>query len=235
MNNILNIIISPREALEAVREKSDWLLPLIIAIILGIAGYFLGRSESLHAQIGTMSHMLTTNSMFAGFSDTQKQKMIYDAGHPTTIKTIGSLVVFAFVIALYVIMNTLFLMLGSAVGGGDGTFKKLFSASALIGVPTLGIISVLGGLIMVLRGPESFATQRDILTVLPSLASFAQTAPGALFGFLAAIGIAGIWGLFLNFTALKSTARVSGPAAWIFPAVILLLQAGVGALFGIFS
>ena len=235
MSNILNIIISPREALEALREKSNWLLPMLVTIALSIIGYLLGRSAGTHAAVGTMTHMLSTNSMFAGMGDATKAKMLHDAAHPTLVSSIFSGVALAFVVAIAIILNTLLLLLGNAMGGGDASFKSLLSASALIAIPSFALIQVLTGVVEQIRGADSFSTARDILTVLPSLAMLAPNAPGPLFYFLGAIGIGSIWGLVLNSTALRATADVKGPATWIIPTLILIFSAAFASLGGLFS
>ncbi|MHB8462019.1 MAG: YIP1 family protein [Vulcanimicrobiaceae bacterium] len=235
MSNILNIIISPREALEALREKSDWLLPMLVAIGLLIIGNLLGRDASTHAAVGTMTHMLNTNSMFAGMGDAAKAKMLQTAAHPALASSILSIVLFAVVLVIGMILNSLFLLIGNAMGGGDANFKSLLSASALISIPSFGLIQVIMGVVEQIRGVDGFSTTRDILTVLPNLAMLAPNASGPLFYFLASIGIGGIWGLILNVTALRATADAKGPATWIIPTLILLLSAALASLGGIFS
>ncbi len=235
MSNILNIIISPREALEALREKSNWLLPMLVTILLAIIGYLLGRDASIHATVGTMTHMLNTNSMFAGMGETAKAKMLQNAAHPALVSSIFSVVFLAFAIAVAMVFNSLFLLIGNAMGGGDANFKSLLSASALIAIPSFGLMQLITGIIEQIRGVDGFATTRDILTVLPNLALLAPSASGPLFYFLASIGIGALWGLFLNATALRATADAKGPATWIIPTIVLLLSAAIASIGGMFS
>ncbi len=235
MSDILSIIISPREALAALREKSNWLLPMVVTIVLAIIGYLLGRDASIHATVGTMTHMLHTNSMFAGMGETAKAKMLGNATHPPLVSSIVSIGFLAFFIALGILINTLFLLAGNAMGGGDAHFESLLSASALIAIPSFGLMQLITGIIEQIRGVDGFATTRDILTVLPNLALLAPNASGPLFYFLAAIGIGALWGLFLNSMALRATADAKGPATWIIPTVVLLLSAALASIGGIFS
>jgi len=100
-----------------------------------------------------------------------------------------------------------------------------------IALPPLGLGAIVLGLITTLRGPDSFSSVAQILRATPSLAYLAPGAAVGVGSFLAGISVFSLWGLFLNATMLRVTAKTTAGVAWTFAILITLLGALTGAAF----
>ena len=62
----------------------------------------------------------------------------------------------------------------NALGRGSGTFKSLWASSVNIGI-IYGLSQIVGMVVVLLRGVDSFATQGEVQRAIPSLALLART------------------------------------------------------------
>ncbi|HEY8298609.1 MAG TPA: YIP1 family protein [Candidatus Baltobacteraceae bacterium] len=221
----LNVIASPKEAFETLRDIPMWGWAFIIAIVLGLIGMLLEGPASRHASVAFLAHMQQTNPTFAAMSDAVKQKQLHDAANPPAWQQIFGFVTLICVTLITALLNAVLLLIGNAIGRGQADFKRLWCASMNIAVPTIGIAAVVLGLITLLRGADSFNSIGDLAHALPGLGMLAPGITGLLGGFLSAITIFSIWGLFLNAGALQIIARTSKGLAYGVAIVILVLGA----------
>ena len=233
LQTVLNTIASPKEAFETLRVAPTWGWAAIISIVLVFVGGLLFAPASQHATLGFAQHFVTT-PMAANMSDAQKQKMVDDALHPSTVKTMLGLVANSVIIPfLACVLNALFLLIGNAIGKGTSSFKNYFSSSMNVLVPTFGLAQLAAGLIGYFRGADSFNSYGDLFRVLPSLA-WIVPGHGYAVGFFSAFSIFAIWGLYLNAMSLKVMGGVKPTVAWTVSIVILVLMAaalGVPSMF----
>jgi Yip1 domain len=234
LKNAVDIVIAPKEALEAIRVAPTWGWAFLIAAVLLVGGFFLQKPAATHAQIGSITNMMAHNSLYSSLTDAQKQKAIDGAKNPPAYQTalgIGGLIVIALLAAL---LNSAILLLANAVGQGSAKFSSLWAGSVNILIPSFGFGSLILGIICMIRGPEAFDTQMELMRAVPGLGMVAPGVTGVLGGFLAAITIFVVWGCYLNVMMMRTTAGVKSAVAWIVPVLILLLGAllgGAGAAF----
>jgi hypothetical protein len=229
LSTVVNTIAAPSEAFETIRVAPTWGWALIVAIVLLAIGTFLQGPAARHAGVAAAQHMMTTSSFFANLSPAQKQAAIARAGQPSPWPYLGQIIAL-FVIAFF---NTLFTLIGNAIGKGQADFKRLWAGSMNIAVPTFALGSIVVGIITMLRGPDAFNSSADIARAMPSLAYLMPNGSPGLVAFLSGISIFSLWGMFLNATMLRVTGRTSSGVAWTIAVAILLLGAAVAAgLFG---
>jgi len=229
LSTVINTIAAPSDAFETLRVAPTWGWACLIAIVLLLIGTYLQGPAARHAGVAQVQQMMTTSSLFANMTPQQKQAAIARAGQPSPWPFAGQIVALFFIVFL----NTLFTLIGNAVGKGQADFKRLWAGSMNIAVPTFALGSIVIGIITMLRGPDAFSTPADIARAMPSLAYLMPHGSPVLTVFLTGISIFSLWGLFLNATMLRVTGRVSPGVAWTFAALITLLGALVAAgLFG---
>jgi hypothetical protein len=236
MKTAIDIVISPKDAFESLRESPVWGWTLLATLVLMIIGYFLQLPATEHASYGTMQHALATSPLYATLTDEQKARVLERVAHPPAYQAalgIGSIVIILFVAAL---LNSVILLAGSALARGTGDFKHLFAGSMAITVPSFGLYSLVLGIILRVLGADHFATIADIYRAMPGLALLAPGATGKLGAFLGGIQIFSLWGCGLNILMMRVLAGVRNAVAWIVPLLILigaaLLQAGTSGLYG---
>jgi hypothetical protein len=236
MKTAIDIVISPKDAFESLRENPVWGWTLLATLVLMIIGYFLQLPATEHASYGTMQHALATSPLYATLTDEQKARVLERVAHPPAYQAalgIGSIVIILFVAAL---LNSVILLAGSALARGTGDFKHLFAGSMAITVPSFGLYSLVLGIILRVLGADHFATIADIYRAMPGLALLAPGATGKLGAFLGGIQIFSLWGCGLNILMMRIVAGVRNVVAWLVPLLILigaaLLQAGTSGLYG---
>lgn len=225
LSTVINTIVSPTEAFQAIRNAPTWAWALIVCGVLYLIGYALLLPASNHAALGMIQHMIATNPAIAGMSDEGKAKMISDTAHPSLVKECTNALFGLAGIFIAALLNTLFMLLANVIGKGDASFKKLWSGSMNVLVPSFGIAQLVAGIIAVIRGPESYATMADVFRSVPGLGIVTGNMSGFGAGFLAAISVFAIWGLVLNALMVRTVGRVPAAVAWTFAIVIALLQA----------
>ncbi|HEY1977774.1 MAG TPA: hypothetical protein VGG89_14575 [Candidatus Baltobacteraceae bacterium] len=236
LNTLVDTIISPKEAFEALAVSPTWGWACLVAIVLLLGGYALQRPAQLHAAVGTLQHMMATNSLFASMSDEQKQRAIESASHPSALQTAFG--VFGVIVSLFfaALINSVVLLIANIAGRGRADFGRLWAASMNIAIPTFGLNYVVLGVICLAVGADHFQNTGDLLRSVPGLATLLPGTRGALAGFLMGINVFTLWGFGLNVAMMRIMARVSGAVAWIFPLLILLggacIFAGTSRFYG---
>lgn len=235
LRTVVDTIAAPGEAFDALRTSPTWGWAAAILAILCAISFFLERPGQLHATTGLMQHMFASPA-YASLSDDQKRKMLADAQNPPPLNTLLGLVGAYLTYGLAALFNTVFLLVGNALGKGSARFSSLWAASVNIAVPSIALGGLVLGIIMRLRGPESFNGMGDILRAVPGPGMLAPGIHGFAGAFLASITVFTLWGCYLNVVAMKRTARVNGPLAYVVPILILLASAAIsGAFFGAFG
>ncbi|MHB8146745.1 MAG: hypothetical protein ACYDGM_05695 [Vulcanimicrobiaceae bacterium] len=231
LKTALDIIIAPNEALSAIRVAPTWAWAFGIAAILSIIGYILARPAALHGAVGTIQHMLATSPLMTNLSDAQRQQMIANAEHPSAIATASNLISSLGTILIAALINAVVLLAANAVGRGTATFKMLWSGSVHIAIPSLALGTLVTGIITTAIGADHFNSISDMLAAIPNLGMIVPGLTGFAAAFLRSITVFALWGMALNIMMMRTTARVTGPIAWIAPVIITLFGAFTGAAF----
>jgi hypothetical protein len=221
LSTVTNTIAAPSDAFETLRVAPTWGWACLIAIILMAIGSYLQGPATRHAGVVQTQRMMATSSLFANFTPEQKQAAITRAGKASPFSYLFVIVT----LFIVVFLNTLMTLIGNAIGKGQADFKRLWAGSMNIAVPTLGLGAIVLGIITMLRGPDAFNSSMDIATAMPSLAYILPHGSIVAATFLAGFSIFTIWGLFLNATMLRVTAKTSPGFAYGFAALITVLGA----------
>lgn len=223
LSTVVDTVAAPADAFERLRMAPTWGWALVVALVLMLAGAYLQGPAARHAAVVSTQKMMATSTLFANATAEQKQKAIERAGKPSVFTYVGP------VIGLFiaVFFNTVILLIGNAVGRGQADFKRLWSGSMNIAVPTLGLGAIVLGIITMVRGADSFDSGLALAQAMPSPAMLVPHGSAVMVAFLSGISVFTLWGFLLNSTMMRVTARTSPAVAYTFAAVVLLL----GALF----
>lgn len=223
--SVLDTVVAPQEAFERMRATPTWGWALVVALALMVAGAFLQDPAVRHVKVIATQHFMTTSSLAANLTAAQKDQAIANASKPSMFTYVTPVIT----LFIAVFFNTIILLLGNAVARGQADFKRLWCGSMNIAVPTLGLGAVVLGVITTVRGPGAFDSSLAMAKALPSLALLVPNGSAAVIAFLSGISIFTLWGLYLNATMMRVTAKTSAGAAYAFAALIMLLGAALAA------
>ncbi|MGA9946039.1 MAG: hypothetical protein WBP75_13480 [Candidatus Cybelea sp.] len=235
LKTAIDILIAPKDALEALRVVPTWGWALIVTLALMVLGYFLAQPAAQHASLGTLTQAFATNPLYTNLSDEQKRQMLERVAHPPAYQTALGLISLVLVLFVSTLLNAVVLLAANAIAHGSADFKRLFAGSMNIAVPAMGLYSVTLGVICRVLGAEHFTTTTDVLRAIPGLALLAPGATGKLATFLAGIHIFTLWGYGLNVGVMRITAGVKNALSWAFPLFILIAGAALQAASSGFS
>jgi hypothetical protein len=222
LKTALDIVVAPRDAFASLKAAPTWGWACTIAIILMLVGYFMQRPAQLHAAVGTLQHMMATNSLFANMTDEQKQKAIENAQHPGPASTAFAILGIVFSLFGAALLNTVVLLVGSVAARGTAGFNRLWAGSMNIAIPTFGLNYVVLGAVCLILGADHFQNTGDMLRAAPGLAMLAPGVHGMALGVLCGLNVFTIWGFILNVMMMREVAGAKGASAWIAPLVVLL-------------
>jgi len=221
LKTAFDTVVAPKDAFERLRSRPTWGWACLIAIVLLVGGYALQRPAQLHAAIGTLQHMMATNSFFSSLTDAQKQRAIENASHPAAVQTALGYAGVLVSLFIAVLINSVVLLIANVAARGSADF------SMNVAVPTFGLNYVVLGIICLALGADHFQTTGDVVRALPGVATIFPEVRGPLGGFLMGINVFTLWGFALNVTMMRVLAGVRGAAGWIAPLVVLLGGAAI--------
>jgi hypothetical protein len=222
----IDIIAMPRKALKALGNGPDWLLSILITGSLCTIGFFMQRPAQLHAQTASMSRLLDGLSS-RGLPEAQRL-LLMQMVQPGVLQTSVALLGVWINVFLGVLASACMLYLSSVALKGSATFRQLWGGSALVALPTVGLLSVTLGAICLLIGPEHFSRAADLQLSVPGLASlpfFDDSGSRVVSGITAF----SVWAFILNWLMMREIAGMRGVIAWVGPAVLLASQASLTA------
>ena len=223
--NVVDIIIAPNAAFDRIRQVPVWGWAFLVAALLGVAGTILVGPAVVHAMETSLPAQFAANDAIAKLPADQQQKQI------AVMMGVSKLIAkfsWAFIppgILLVGLIQALLMLIANAATRGDGTFKKFYALSITVSVVGTGLSSIVLGLIVMLRGTNSFETQSAVQSALPSLALLAPGAKGALVGFLGVLNVFALWSTALIALGMSRIGRIPGGAAWATAIIMLLLTA----------
>ncbi len=215
----VDIVLAPATALERIREAPAWLASFVVASVLSIIGFTLQRPAQLHASL----IFLGSNGATSGVSDEQKSALA-QAFHPGLLGT--SFAVFGVIANLLVsvVITCVLLLAASGLFKGAAGFRQLWASTMLIAIPTIGLGSVVLGIICSILGPNAFTSPIDLQLAVPGLSALSLVRSD-LAKDLAGISFFAVWNMILNAKAMSIVAGLSPVRAWVAPVFILTSQA----------
>ncbi len=216
----LNVVAAPREAFETLRIAPMWGWAFVIAAVLSCIGQYLSTPATIHALQGGWPAMVASNPGLAGLTPDQQQRYLNGILGFTKWAWIFSIIY----IFLGALVTTIVMLIFKAIGRGDAGFKQLWCAAMNIAVVSLGVYSILNGLIALVRGAASYNSTADAYRAIPSLAWLVPHASIKATAFLAAFSVTGIWSAVLIAMAMIYVARTSKVTGSICGLTVLVIS-----------
>jgi hypothetical protein len=223
LKTAIDIVIAPKEAFEALRVSPTWGWAFLITSVLAIAAFFVMMPASLHGMAGEFAK----NPQMQQMTPEQLQKTM---DVTKTFYPIGAVII-PIVVLFFSLIEALIMLVFNALGRGSGTFKTLWASSVNIGI-IYGISQIIGMVVVLLRGADSFATSAEVQRAVPSLALLAPAGTGIkLVAFLATITPFSIWSIVLVVMTMTIVARVPKVQAWLAGILCWVLPALLAVVF----
>ncbi|MGB8658424.1 MAG: Yip1 family protein [Candidatus Zixiibacteriota bacterium] len=220
-SKVFNIFFEPRKVFESLRIKPTWLVPFIIAALLGIGFFYYTYPFIMNQQV----EKIRDNDKIP---DEQKQMIIEkmtERSHPPFwqlgLAPAGTLVVLAIVAGvLFLVFNVLL--------GGDSSYRRVFSVyaySSLVAIPE----TIVKFPLIMIKKDSGVQTSLALLLSASDKNSF-------LYRVLASFDVFTIWevilislgmGVLYKYSTKKSLTTVL--VLWI---IWILAKAGLSSLFG---
>jgi hypothetical protein len=227
LKTVVDTIVAPKEAFESIRVAPTWAWGLLVSIVLVAVSSYLLVPALLHGYPGTFAQLVASDPRLANASADQIQSI-----QAFNEKLVSLGWVFApFVVAFAALVAAVVMLVFDKVSHGEGSFSRYWAVACNIGVPVLGIGSIVSAIIVVARGADSFASVQAVQQAVPSFAMLAPGASPKLTALLATLTPFMLWGLGLNVFAMRVVGRVSTVPAWLAGIVILLIP-GLFAMAG---
>ncbi len=223
LSTVLNVITAPREAFETLRVSPTWGWAFLVTVLLTALGQYLGTPATIHALQASWPAQVAASPQLAGASPQAQQNALNLSISVVKMVWLGSPII----VLIGTLVATIVMLVFKAIGRGDANFKQLWSAAMNVAVVSVGISSLLTGLIAVVRGAASYNSTADAYKAMPSLAWLVPHAGVKLTAFLAGFSVVSIWGAVLFVMAMMYTARTSKPVAAISAIVGICIGAGL--------
>ena len=220
LTNVVNTVISPKEAFEALRAAPTWGWALIITIVVAMICSFLEVPALLHAFEAGWPAQVAANPRMASMSADQLAPIKHFSEISFHFAPLFALIF----VPLFILLEAVVLWILSAIGKGSVGFKALWSVSANIAIPAAAIAAIVNLVVVLARGADSFPSMQSVQTAIPTLALLAPHA-GKLTNFLGAFTPFTIWGAGLIVSAMLITARTNKGIAWVTGILSILIPA----------
>jgi hypothetical protein len=223
----LDVIIAPKAAFESLRVVPTWGWALIISVVLGMIGTYLESPAAVHAMLTEAPAKAA--QMFPGASAEKREAIVAQQIAMGQTITKFTFLFVAVVLPIISLIQALVMLLVNAIGRGNGTFKKLFALSINVSI-IYGLSTILLGIIVIIRGGDTFSSTADIYAGLPSLALLAPGAGKGLTAFLGQLNVFTIWSTVLLVMGMGIVARIPRGLAIGAGTFMLLCGAGFATL-----
>lgn len=227
LKTIVDTIVAPREAFESIRVVPTWGWALLITIVLGAFASYLMIPALEHAYPGTFAQLAASDPRIASMSQEQQQQYIGIAEKAISFGWAFVIIV----VPLAALIAAVVMLIFDKISHGQGSFAKYWAAACNIGVPSFAIGSIIGAIIVLIRGADSYPNMQAVQQGVLSLAMVAPGAGAKLTAFLSTLTPFTFWGLGLNVLAMRVIGRVGAVPAWL-AALVLLILPGLFAVAG---
>lgn len=220
LSTVVNVIAAPREAFETLRIAPTWGWAFVIATVLSAIGTYLAAPATIHAFEAEFHQQAAVNPQMAQMSPAQVAHLM---AFTENIMRLGWL--FAPVTVIFsVLIQAVVMLIFKALGRGDADFTRLWASAMNVAVVT-GLYYVVNGVVLQLRGPQSFVSPVDTLRAIPSLSWLVPHAGPKAIAFLSAINPFTLWVAILLGLAMVVVARVPRLHAALVALISLLIPA----------
>lgn len=227
LKNAIDIVIAPREALERLRVAPTWGWALLIVIVAYALASFLVTPALTHAMQADWPRQIAANPRLAQMTAGEQQNAL-----AFTLKIVQFSWVFApLVVFPIVLLHTVVMLIFKALGKGDASFAALWASVVNIEIPVLALNSLVGAVIVILRGADAFSSPAELQSVVPSLGMLVDPSAVKLHAGLSLINPFTLWGCGLTIVAMVVVAKLDRTWAWATGIVWLILSALIAGAF----
>lgn len=218
----IGIFLSPREAIESINRKPNWLVPLIIIALASLIFTMVTLPISMPEQMQKQREKLEEQNKSDEEIDTA---MAMGEKFGKIFAPVGAIVGTVIVLVL---MAAIYLFIGNVILGGETTFKKMFSMYTYT--------SLIGVLAMALKLPLVLSQKTMDISFSLSMLLPADQAKNFIYYVLKSVEVFSIWQfalLAIGFSVLyKFTMKKS---VWIMVVLFLVYVLISATLMNIFS
>ena len=226
LSSLVETIVAPASAFDRLAEKQTWGWAFIASSILMIVAGLASRPVQQH-----IARLITEQRIAAAVTAKQAAAVKTAAAIGLKLSTFSWIFSPIGILGI-VLFATIILLLCNVILGGKATFKQLWCASMNVFV-VVAIGSLIGSIVLALRGPDAFTGVMDIYRNSLSLAAIIPSANVKLIAFLAAFTPFTLWVLCLNSLVMQRVARLAAPKAWAAALAVFLIPAIIGAAFAV--
>ena len=221
LTTALQIITAPRSALERLSVAPTWGWAFLITVALGALGTLLSVPAALHSVSASIAHQMAVNPSYSQLSDAQRDQITSS----TLLAVRYGWGFVPFVLLLSVLVQTIILLIFNALGRGTGRFTTLWASMMNVAIPGFGLYLLAGGIIALIRGPNSYNSAVDSFLAMPSLAWLAPHSSVSNVALLSGFNPFSIWAFVLTASAMVIVARTAKANAYLAAALVLVLGA----------
>ena len=209
--DLVKVLFEPAAVFTRVAEKPKFLMPFIGLALLQVV-------------------VTAVNLPFLKAA-MQAQMAQAPAGAPDTSKfAVLGLIFVPVGIALVLLISGFVLWVLVSVMGGDAKFGMLMSVAAYAAVPTVMLLSIVGAIVLQLKGVGAVSSPMDMQPAL-GLDLLMPDAKGFLGAVLKGINPFSIWGLVLTAIGVSTTHKLSKGTGYTVATIAFLLGVLIGGAF----
>lgn len=209
--DVVRVLFEPTAVFQRVRERPRFLVPFLVIAAVQVV-------------LAIVNMPFYTQVMRAQMAEAP-------AGAPDPSKFAWIGIVFAPIgILIFMLIATLVLWVLVSILGGDGRFGTLLSVVAYSSVPSVVLLSIIGAVVLRLRGADGLTSMLDLQPPL-GLDLLAPGVTGFTGAILKGINPFSIWGLVLTAIGVSETHRVSRGTGYTVAALYFVIALLIGALF----
>lgn len=211
--DVFRVLVEPTPVFERVREKPRFLAPYVV---LAAVQLVIGVINLPFLKAGITASM-AGREMPAGSPD------------PANFAFIGVVAV-PIVLVIVFLLSALILWVLVSIFGGEGKFATLLSVTTYASVPAVILLSIIGSVVLRLKGVEAMTSPQDLQPAL-GLDLLAPSVTGFLGAVLKAINPFSIWGLVLTAIGISVTHQMPRNTSYTVATISFVLGTLLAAAF----
>jgi hypothetical protein len=215
--DVFKVLLEPTAVFERVRERPKFLVPFLVVVAVQLALFFVNMPFIKAATQAQIAARPTP----AGGPD------------PMSFIWIGAVFIPIVFVIIYLLSGLVLWMLTSIMGG-EGKFRTLLSVSVYGSIPAVLLLSLIGVVILRLKGVGEITSQQDLQPAL-GLDLLVPSAKGFVGAFLKGINPFGIWALVLTAIGVSTTHRLSKQTGYVIATISFVITLLIGGLFASFG
>ena len=211
--DVFRVLVEPTPVFERVREKPRFFAPYAVLAVVQLA---LGVVNLPYLKAGITASM-AGRQVPAGGPD------------PANFAFIGVIAV-PIVLILVFLLSALILWVLVSIFGGEGKFGTLLSVTTYASVPAVVLLSIIGSIVLRLKGVEAMTSPQDLQPAL-GLDLLAPSVTGFLGAVLKAINPFSIWGLVLTAIGVSVTHQLPRNTSYTVATIAFVIGTLIAGVF----